>query len=57
MSRDFDKSGNIKPGAPQTIIENVTAEQLDKHTHFDPVAWASVRKWMQIMREKMETCR
>lgn len=52
MSKDFDKDGTLKPGAPQQILGGMTADKIDKHTHFSPEAWGSVRKWLGAMREQ-----
>ena len=57
VAKDLDSSGRVKPDAKMLVIENVKAETLDKHTHFDPESWSNVRKWMQKTRDRLEQCR
>lgn len=56
MEKDLNENGEVKKDAQLTIIENVTSQSLNKHTHFDPESWANVRKWMKQARDRVKDC-
>lgn len=55
MEKDFDENGDVKAGV-KGQRRPLSLEALDKHVHFDPDSYASLKAFALKQKSRLEEC-